>query len=520
MADRYDPETLLAYIEGDLSDDARARFEAKLADDAELRRLVAGLKRDRAAMRDLPSEPPPTGMVDDVMQQLERQMLLGSPSDEPIPIESAKRPPRRHRVYKGLAYSGIAAIMLLSGGLILYTLTGTDAIETAQRLVQLGQTQESARDVADGRDVPAAVESGERADLSDRPMASPGDLTMADRDESLLDAPTTLAERAPTAMRAEALAMEREAAAELRPQPESMTLEADELVRPWEQDGTLASRLRLNDGLRLDRPLEGTGEAMVTRDVDAFDVTAMPSVSEPPPLTLGHRASALPRELYELSIGWDADAVDVAEAVEVGDAEVTLADDAAESQRIQVKVVSADVARTHAELSQWAAEQGSAVAMHTGTTTAYTRGLDASRDDGPATMRTQAQEADAVGDEHVAMTSPTRVQVGEQVGRMHLEGRQLPELLAYLNREDGQQRAELVFGGGEGIMHLPPTSLALDELAEWSTLRPPMQQASQVRTWMDIDVVILPLDGDVADEAVDALPDALLEELPDDAPDE
>ena len=75
MADRYDEELFLGYIEGDLTPEQTREFEKQLVDDARLRNLVAQLVIDRHRLRNLPKEDAPPNLMDAVNQHLERTMI-------------------------------------------------------------------------------------------------------------------------------------------------------------------------------------------------------------------------------------------------------------------------------------------------------------------------------------------------------------------------------------------------------------------------------------------------------------
>jgi len=120
MSDRYDQDTILGYVEGELDDKQRASFESVLAGDTQLRNLVAQMKLDRQALRRLGMKPAPIGLVDQVIQSQERAALLGEPEvPEPMPMVL---PVSRHKLRRVLAYSGVAAVLLLSAALVIPTL--------------------------------------------------------------------------------------------------------------------------------------------------------------------------------------------------------------------------------------------------------------------------------------------------------------------------------------------------------------------------------------------------------------
>ena len=87
MHDRYDQELLLGFVEGELSDEQRAQFEATLIANDRLRNLVAQLVADRRALQDTPQVPTPAYVLDGIREQLERHLLLDAwgGNEEPSP---------------------------------------------------------------------------------------------------------------------------------------------------------------------------------------------------------------------------------------------------------------------------------------------------------------------------------------------------------------------------------------------------------------------------------------------------
>lgn len=163
MADRYDQEMILDYVEGDLSPAARVRFEAMLANDPPLRELTQKLVADRAALRGMPDEQPPAELIEDAMQQLERGMLLGD--TDPGLLAGSTPHPRRLWVGRAAAYAGLAAVLVLTSGLLLSTLTGVDLLDTAEQYASVGRWFEK-----DGAS-PSAMENERLALLRERQSA-------------------------------------------------------------------------------------------------------------------------------------------------------------------------------------------------------------------------------------------------------------------------------------------------------------------------------------------------------------
>ncbi|MEZ6190380.1 MAG: hypothetical protein R3C45_03720 [Phycisphaerales bacterium] len=138
MNDRYDQDTILGYVEGELDEAQRASFEAVIADDHELRNLVSQMKLDRQALRSLSSKPAPVGLVDQVMQAQERAALLGEPDvPEPLPMVL---PVSRLKLRRVLAYSGVAAVLLLSAALVIPTLMPSGLLDRQSPIAFLDKT--------------------------------------------------------------------------------------------------------------------------------------------------------------------------------------------------------------------------------------------------------------------------------------------------------------------------------------------------------------------------------------------
>ncbi len=134
MTQRYDQDMILGYVEGELIDGQRAAFEAVLEEDHELRQLVSQMKLDRQALRGLGIQSAPVGLIDQVIQGHERAALLGDPAaPEPLPLTM---PGNRWKFRRVLAYSGIAAVLLLSFGLVFQTLLPPGLLDHQPQLAQ------------------------------------------------------------------------------------------------------------------------------------------------------------------------------------------------------------------------------------------------------------------------------------------------------------------------------------------------------------------------------------------------
>jgi hypothetical protein len=142
MNQRYDQDNILGYVEGDLSDDQRAAFEAMLEDDHELRQLVSQMKLDRQALRSLGKQSAPVGLLDQVIQSHERAALLGDPAaPEPLALSV---PVNRWKFRRVLAYGSVAAVLLLSFGLVVQTLIPPGFFSNDSQFAQLNSESDTA----------------------------------------------------------------------------------------------------------------------------------------------------------------------------------------------------------------------------------------------------------------------------------------------------------------------------------------------------------------------------------------
>ncbi|MEM6392178.1 MAG: hypothetical protein AAF797_05355 [Planctomycetota bacterium] len=137
MIDRHDSNLLLDYLEGELPDAVAAEVESAMANDEELRRLIAELSADRDALRAMPEAEPPGELIEAIQAQLEREMLLGAPP-EPIPLARGHRntqPPAAnqpsHLRARLMFLGGIAALLALAAGITLYSLSQTTLLNLA-----------------------------------------------------------------------------------------------------------------------------------------------------------------------------------------------------------------------------------------------------------------------------------------------------------------------------------------------------------------------------------------------------
>lgn len=139
MPDRYDDQLLLDYVEGDLSEEDRKAFEREVRADDSLRQLLDGIMDDRKQLRDMPVEQAPDDLMERVNLSLEREALLAeSPEDDEATYDDA--PPPVFSFSRFVAYSGVAAMILLCGTLVF------------QAFQDAGRIQKMVDETADAKD--------------------------------------------------------------------------------------------------------------------------------------------------------------------------------------------------------------------------------------------------------------------------------------------------------------------------------------------------------------------------------
>ncbi len=163
MTQRYDENLILAYLEGDMNADEKARFETMLAGDEPLRQLVQSLADDRAALRNLPAQVPPSDLMQPVHERLERNMLLDNPAaDTALPIAR-----HRNRVSRLLALTALAALLMFVVGLVLHIWVFTFNLHDPSPLTQ-PSTQSLAKRSDPIADAPASLAHKSTTDASSR----------------------------------------------------------------------------------------------------------------------------------------------------------------------------------------------------------------------------------------------------------------------------------------------------------------------------------------------------------------
>jgi hypothetical protein len=86
-------EWLSAYIDGELNDEQNAVIERLLREDPKVRRLLEELRATVALVSSLPHHPAPPGIGEDISRHIERDELLGSPDEVPVPTRGRRRIP-------------------------------------------------------------------------------------------------------------------------------------------------------------------------------------------------------------------------------------------------------------------------------------------------------------------------------------------------------------------------------------------------------------------------------------------
>ena len=129
MSHTYDEQRILDYLEGDLAQPDREAFEVALEQDPPLRALVERLAADRATLRHMPVETPPSALMDTVNDHLERELLLEGPPSVALPFRHERT---RIRLDRFFIWSAVAAMLLLSASLIVLSLYDPATLELAR----------------------------------------------------------------------------------------------------------------------------------------------------------------------------------------------------------------------------------------------------------------------------------------------------------------------------------------------------------------------------------------------------
>jgi len=104
-------EVLSVYLDGELSAEETAQIEERLAEDPEARMLLEQLGQVSEAVQSLPHSSAPSDLADEVMEQLERDALLG------VSDTSAEMAGRTHLRFR--RFAAAAAILILTGAVVI-----------------------------------------------------------------------------------------------------------------------------------------------------------------------------------------------------------------------------------------------------------------------------------------------------------------------------------------------------------------------------------------------------------------
>ena len=176
MTDSYDQEKILDYVEGELTPDAEHAFKLTMLKDAKLRRLVEQMIADRQALRQLPVEPVPLSLVEQVDQYLERDMLIG-PAGAGAPGQASLAP--GFRGLKVASWLALAAVLMLGVGLFVFQADWSEPTEPGG-LVAMGDSEGATPDPdLEGKGADAELTRGSTPDaatsaVGDAVSAKPG----------------------------------------------------------------------------------------------------------------------------------------------------------------------------------------------------------------------------------------------------------------------------------------------------------------------------------------------------------
>lgn len=192
MADCYDEQWVLGYIEGDLPPDETSRFESMLADDPRLQELVGQLACDRRMLRQWPDEPVPDELMDHVIPHLERGMLLDAP---PLHAKHTQAV-WGSRIPRLITYGGLAAMVIISTLVVVQTLVHEPLLNPKEYAARR-QTDSMAGDRASSLDlaiadpVPARPHAGQLSSVlkeENQKQAPKREMAMASRSGSRVEA--------------------------------------------------------------------------------------------------------------------------------------------------------------------------------------------------------------------------------------------------------------------------------------------------------------------------------------------
>ncbi len=419
MTSRYDQDTILGYVEGELNEDQRAAFETMLEADDELRQLVARLRLDRQMLRGLADERAPEALIDQVMQVHERALLLGDPgAADPLPLSV---PMSRRKLRRVLMYSGIAAIVLLSFSVVFHTLIPPGLQHRGPQLAEHAQTPSAPYDDP-GIGGPLDVGSG----LAMVDEDAVYDELELDSDRKSQDSTQTGQEAAATKTLTRTMSDAGESADTSGAIPPlALTLSQDPPAKPAEAEAGVAMAETQDDGQARSAGALASSAIVGERVSDTRQID--------PPVVLGRRAR-----------GWLAES-EPAQPVAGGaylnvNNNLPLAE-----QNLQLQVHTASPKQARRDIRDWAIANSARVVEQP--TLGFTPGRGAGRAPESSTAGVEPDTAGLalglVADGFSQRSlSDADVSPSPQLVVM-IEDKQVPGLLAYLNRGRGQ-RADLV----------------------------------------------------------------------------
>lgn len=408
MNERYDQDKLLGYIEGELPEEERAAFERQLAEDERLHRLIEKLRADREALRDLPTAEPPRDLLEDATFQLERQMLLGEPVEQPAAAPLGGGLKRHMNWSQMLAYGGLAAAVVICAGVMFIALSENNLLQQSQQFAYHAEQDESQEPAA------APVSAAEAQSDTDAPLAVDDAVaTEAPSTDAPTDAPQLeqLARlRQPTEADTLSRTMQRELEANVGATAEPDRQMADQTIAANRAtavtpptDAASPDPAARDDGRREDAEPEST-EAPIPEDEseksddDVDAPTSLAAIEQPHELTATRAMHAR---------GESSGAAAPSEPA------------------VRIDVVSADPVQTHRDLLVWASDQGTSLRSAETPST--------SRPVGRLRAAPETQEAKEAG------PAPSQAAGDHQRFAMRLPADQVTELVAHLNRVKTQR---------------------------------------------------------------------------------
>ncbi len=151
-----------SYLDGELTSAQTEKMEHLFAENDEARELLQDMKKVRQSLRNLPAMPAPEDLVEDVIQQFERDILLDR-SDGPANFSSDKHVHTRR-------FAAAAAMILLTGsiGYLIFTV-----LQNPNSMMEPGGDSEYAMKSAENDMSDEAARNPERAITANRSQPQP-----------------------------------------------------------------------------------------------------------------------------------------------------------------------------------------------------------------------------------------------------------------------------------------------------------------------------------------------------------